>query len=452
MSLTKVSYSMITGAPVNVLDYGADPTGATDSTVAIQAALDSGGAVIFFPYGTYKIAGGASPSATTLIVPSTVYELRGEGGFRTPTQLNFTGTNYAGTAFDIQSTNIRSVSNLYLNTGTGNGNFTNIIKVADNTHFAKWENVSTNGGATTHWVFGNNTWCQCLINCGAWGTDWTMQAGIKIGNNGNAFDFYSCHFNHCGIGVWLIDYLESFNYFGGEIASNVRYGAYIGSDSGLTGGLENVNFYGVYFEDQPTHIIQNSINMKGLYVTNCRTSETSWTNFILLNNITYSVQVNGGTFLRYNDGNSGTLVNVNNQAVVDCFVEAPFQYNVTTYKNQGNQQVWYRTNRIGGSPGQISYETKGIQAQEDYYTPGSYAGKILKQYLANGTSRAYQEKGFSVVWDATYPGGGGSLYSGFVFQRGDVCWNTSAASGGAPGWVCVSAGTPGTWKAMANLA
>ena len=41
MSLTKVSYSMVRGAPVNVVDFGADPTGATDSTAAIQAALDS---------------------------------------------------------------------------------------------------------------------------------------------------------------------------------------------------------------------------------------------------------------------------------------------------------------------------------------------------------------------------------------------------------------------------
>lgn len=41
MSLTKVSYSMTQGAPVNVLDFGADPTGTTDSTAAIQAAIDS---------------------------------------------------------------------------------------------------------------------------------------------------------------------------------------------------------------------------------------------------------------------------------------------------------------------------------------------------------------------------------------------------------------------------
>ena len=54
MSLTKVSYSMIEGAVANVLDFGADPTGVTDSSTAIQAAVDTGHAV-FFPKGSYTI-------------------------------------------------------------------------------------------------------------------------------------------------------------------------------------------------------------------------------------------------------------------------------------------------------------------------------------------------------------------------------------------------------------
>lgn len=66
MSLTKVSYSMINSAPFSVLDYGADPTGATDSAAAILAAFNAvrtaGGGVIDFPNnengGTYTISYG----------------------------------------------------------------------------------------------------------------------------------------------------------------------------------------------------------------------------------------------------------------------------------------------------------------------------------------------------------------------------------------------------------
>jgi len=55
MSLTKATYSMIDGSPVNVRDYGADSTGATDSSVAIQAAINAAGnnGKVVIPKGTY---------------------------------------------------------------------------------------------------------------------------------------------------------------------------------------------------------------------------------------------------------------------------------------------------------------------------------------------------------------------------------------------------------------
>ena len=59
MALTKVTYSMIKGAAVNVLDFGAKGDGTTNDTVAIQAAIDSlgvNGGVVYFPYGEYRIA------------------------------------------------------------------------------------------------------------------------------------------------------------------------------------------------------------------------------------------------------------------------------------------------------------------------------------------------------------------------------------------------------------
>lgn len=66
MTLTKASYSMITGAPVNVLDFGADPTGIADSTDEIQAALDAS-TNVFFPSGTYLVSDSLEPQAGSYI-------------------------------------------------------------------------------------------------------------------------------------------------------------------------------------------------------------------------------------------------------------------------------------------------------------------------------------------------------------------------------------------------
>lgn len=59
MSLTKVTYSMIENAVFDVTNYGADPTGVSDSASAIQSAINSAGAtegnLVYLPPGTYKI-------------------------------------------------------------------------------------------------------------------------------------------------------------------------------------------------------------------------------------------------------------------------------------------------------------------------------------------------------------------------------------------------------------
>lgn len=39
-----------------------------------------------------------------------------------------------------------------------------------------------------------------------------------------------------------------------------------------------------------------------------------------------------------------------------------------------------------------------------------------------------------------------------TWSRGDKVWNSTPSASGTPGWVCTAGGTPGTWKAMANLA
>lgn len=53
-----LTYAMIQGSPLNLLDYGADPTGVADSTTAIEAMfadLNSNGGCAVVPTGTYKL-------------------------------------------------------------------------------------------------------------------------------------------------------------------------------------------------------------------------------------------------------------------------------------------------------------------------------------------------------------------------------------------------------------
>jgi hypothetical protein len=80
MSQTKVSYSMINGAPLNVLDFGAVGDGVADDTVAIQTAVDvANGDYVFFPNGTYRITDSITrlTSTTETFIPG--MKLIGEG-------------------------------------------------------------------------------------------------------------------------------------------------------------------------------------------------------------------------------------------------------------------------------------------------------------------------------------------------------------------------------------
>ena len=59
MALTKVSYSMIAGSPVNAIDFGVDNTGVADCSTQLQAAIDSAtaaGNLLVIGSGTFKIS------------------------------------------------------------------------------------------------------------------------------------------------------------------------------------------------------------------------------------------------------------------------------------------------------------------------------------------------------------------------------------------------------------
>lgn len=65
--VTRVNNRMIDGASINVLDFGADPTGTSDSTAAFQLAMDKGGDITV-PSGNYLISNINSTVAGTSLV------------------------------------------------------------------------------------------------------------------------------------------------------------------------------------------------------------------------------------------------------------------------------------------------------------------------------------------------------------------------------------------------
>jgi hypothetical protein len=94
MALTKATYSLIEGAPVNVLDYGADPTGVADSTAAIQAALNiAGPKTVVIPAGTYLITSlEVTQQFTTIQADTATLRLSPTGTYTHAFKVSFAGS------------------------------------------------------------------------------------------------------------------------------------------------------------------------------------------------------------------------------------------------------------------------------------------------------------------------------------------------------------------------
>ena len=58
----------------------------------------------------------------------------------------------------------------------------------------------------------------------------------------------------------------------------------------------------------------------------------------------------------------------------------------------------------------------------------------------------------NVLYDTRRHTQGAAAPTAGTWAVGDIVWEDTPAAGATPGWVCVTAGTPGTWKAMADLA
>lgn len=158
MALTKATYSMIEGAPVNVLDYGAVGDGVTDDTAAITAAIAAGaGGVVVFPEpASFYLLGsslGNIPANTTLQGPGR-YTPCLKRGFNGGYMANFLdGVGCQDMTWDGNGgTNTGGIIDIPLSNGNQSVSNCRFINAAGG-HPIHFTAVSTNGsGSRSFWL------------------------------------------------------------------------------------------------------------------------------------------------------------------------------------------------------------------------------------------------------------------------------------------------------------
>jgi hypothetical protein len=142
MALTKVSYSMINGAPFNARDYGVKGDGSNEGS-AIQAALTAAvGSTIYFPPGTYN-------QGTTSLVYGNVTVV---GADRGATSFTYSGTGVAFDGWTNAGGNLQSLSITCTNSAA------TAIKIGNKTQHVFLNDVAVYGVGT------GSTGCGLLLD------------------------------------------------------------------------------------------------------------------------------------------------------------------------------------------------------------------------------------------------------------------------------------------------
>jgi hypothetical protein len=203
--LTKASYSMISGAVFNVLDYGAVGDGVTDSTSAIQSAITAAGVnggTVWIPTGTYICT-------STLTMAKFVY-IKGAGLRATTLQWNTTGAGIKMTSTINSSTPVNTgvydITLYNINASNTDGGYVDVggtyvylerVRVAGFKYgiiFDQTELADINLCEMTR----NITACVWLVN----GPDYTTGArGLYT----NRISIKSCQFNQEATAYCIID-------------------------------------------------------------------------------------------------------------------------------------------------------------------------------------------------------------------------------------------------------
>jgi hypothetical protein len=486
MSLTKVTYSMIQGEIANVLDYGADPTGVTDSAPAIALAHATGKPV-FYPYGIYKHVGyfpeceggvigeGWSPSdlstasdkATRIIFYNCTDVNRGaikikdsgqrSGAFRIE-NVSIEASSWDGTTgclgYGIDVKNPLIMSNCSIN-GFAKSN---IYIVGGQPFESRFESVRSVLSGGHGCQLGSDANALVFINYqGKW--NGAPSFGVIPTTTGNHDGFFTS--------VTLGDPPpEALTIIGGDCSYNSRYGWNFAAlrYSSLLPGYAEFNFanysaspetrYEVRIGDDLyfVNIIFQQLRKPttGFPFHNEQTSQDYWiTNRVFL----------GGKQLhppRDYDAITNTESYDLSGAWTGSYQAAPRKITYLARSDDFTDSVQWVANKDPAN----NDTTKTSETALSLTGAGTWAiglgssSRFIK--LSNNIVRLpdlyYQATGTGWTASQLARGIGTDAPTTGTWARGDIVYNSEPSAGGTIGWVCVTAGTPGTWKTFGAIA
>lgn len=183
MSLTKVSYSMIEGAYINVRDYGAVGDGVTDDSAAIQAAMNA------VPQWT-NVSTTPVPGNSQSVGGGVLYFPPTANGYRIATAINVTKT----------VVKIIGPARLYIDPGV-TGFLFNYVGASAKTGVV-FERLDFTGGSYGVNTGDQNVWAPAsFYNCTFVNQ---TDAGIRIGAFGFSYAIRDCLFTGCKHGIYTV--------------------------------------------------------------------------------------------------------------------------------------------------------------------------------------------------------------------------------------------------------
>ena len=457
---------------VSVLDYGADPTGTADSAAAIQAAVDSistttagagPGGLVYIPAGTYRIE-------TQIDLPYGV-SIKGAGGTASILRCyDCDGLNFIKTVEDNDMQTVEDIGLIALS-GT---NRVGILASAGTWPTSQNDGFYINRVKITGFdvgIYFTNAWQSVITNClitqvnkAVWLADHATLVTVAdnqfVREGGGAGAATNIGVEMSGLDLEANEVRNNFIYgFAVAVKMSDPWSAVVASNTILTvaPNAGGATLIGIDFTTVKEHlnIFDNVIESAGQ----------------VLDTVI-------GIYGRPLSGPSGGATVIQNNRIFDDYgvmttgigiqINTPsdtWQNNVTI---QNNNVLRFTTYDIAAyNPNAITIQNNRLESTGPTYSlyvsgsiyppcviqnnwcvkavqiePTEMAqGKALVEHnYANATYRAVDM--FKV----------GSAPTTGTWQQGDIVWNVFATAGGFAGWICTTAGTPGTWKTFGVIA